>query len=311
MRRLLATPDLAESLVIVNEFGAVGIDHHLLERSNDRTLLLENGCLCCALRGDLQETLVDVNMRRRRGELPGFDRVFIETSGLADPGPVAQTLYSDAALARDYVLARVVTLVDASDDSARRDAPELAMQQVVAADVVVLSKADRADDAALAASEAWVHRCNPFAECTPARHGDMDPSLLVAARAAGWRSRARSAATVAPQPTGDAHPHGVCSFALELEASVPRAAFDAFIDTLVRLRGADLLRVKGIVRFDDAPYPVLVQGMRHVFDIPAPLAPGTSTPAAPVLVFITRGVRAEEVRSLWNAIRTMAGLGGP
>ena len=134
----------SDSLVIVNEFGEVPVDHVLIENSAERTVALPNGCLCCHIRGDLEETLIGAAMRRRRGEIAGFDRVIVETSGLADPGPVAQTLYADPALARDFKLGPIVTVVDAADADSRKSSEEISRGQIAAADVVVLSKADRA-----------------------------------------------------------------------------------------------------------------------------------------------------------------------
>ena len=142
-----------ESLVIVNEFGEVPVDHLLVESSSEKAVALPNGCLCCHLRGDLEETLIGAAMRRRRGEIAGFDRVIVETSGLADPGPVAQTLYADAALGRDFKLGPIVTVVDAADTAARSLSPEIARGQIAAADLVILSKVDRAVNTAEAEAE--------------------------------------------------------------------------------------------------------------------------------------------------------------
>ena len=304
LQNVLAAPACAESLVIVNEFGAVGIDHHLLERADDRTVLLENGCLCCELRGDLQETLVGITMRRRRGELPSFDRVFIETSGLADPGPIAQTLYADRALARDYRLARVATLVDASDAEARVAAPAIAAHQVAAADVVILSKADRAGEDALDAADAWVASVNALATRATAAHGVVDAALLLGSAPAAWMCVPQALRGGARLHARAEHPPDIAAVALRLDNPVPHAAFQVFLDTLVRLRGADLLRVKGIVQFDDMPQPMLVQGVRHVFDTPRPW-PMAATPAS-TLVLIARRLSHDDVRALWLGVRAVA-----
>jgi G3E family GTPase len=303
---MLATPEYAESLVIVNEFGEVGIDHHLLERSDDRTVLLENGCLCCELRGDLQETLVDVTMRRRRGELPGFDRVFVETSGLAEPGAIVQTLFRDRALARDYRLARVVTLVDAHDDGTRAAAATIAAHQVASADVIVLSKIDLADADDVRNTEAWVSGINRLARLAPATRGEIDASILLDAPSSSWEHapQALQSASIAHRPAD--HPADIETIALRFDDPVPHAAFDVFIDALVRLRGPDLLRVKGILRFDDAPQPVVVQGVRHVFDALRPLPANAAAPPGSILVLITRSLPAADVAALWRAMSALA-----
>jgi G3E family GTPase len=305
LRHLIESPALAETLVIVNEFGEVGIDHRLLERSDDRTVLLDNGCLCCELRGDLQELLVDVMMRRRRGDLPGFDRVFIETSGLAEPGPIAQTLYSDRALARDYRLACVVTLVDAIGADGRSAAVGIAQHQVVAADLVVISKADRADAEALQQVQAWVRQINPFAQCVTVAHGNVDVGLFAGDAATASHSRFIAREGESTHSHAD-HPLDITSFAMTFDDPVSRIAFQVFLDVLTRLVGDRLLRVKGIVQFDDAQRPLLIQGVRHIFEIPSELPRGASTFTQSILVFITRGIDREHVEALWLALNSMA-----
>ncbi|HEU4922684.1 MAG TPA: GTP-binding protein, partial [Burkholderiales bacterium] len=166
-----------ESLVIVNEFGEVPVDPLLVESSSEKAVALPNGCLCCHLRGDLEETLIGAAMRRRRGEMAGFERVIVETSGLADPGPVAQTLYADAALGRDYKLGSIVTVVDAADTAARSISPEIARSQIAAADLVVLSKIDRAANTTEAQAE--VRALNPGVQCIAARYGEVDPGAIL------------------------------------------------------------------------------------------------------------------------------------
>jgi G3E family GTPase len=286
VNRLLGSPGFEDTLVVVNEFGEVAVDHHLVESSEERTLALPNGCLCCRLRGDLEETLIGAAMRRRRGDIAGFDRVIVETSGLADPGPVAQTLFADQALGRDYRLGPVVTVVDAADPDNRRDGGDLAQAQISAADVVILSKADRATD--FSAVEAEVRALNPAAQQVRARFGDVDPALLAPAAGA-----ARFSAPAA-------HPGAIRSFLLVPPGRISRELLERFLAVLVDLRGADLLRVKGIVAVDDGQF-VAVQGVRHVFDRLRPVRAAAGTG----LVFITRHVTEGEVRALWDAMSAL------
>ena len=286
VNRLLTSPGAAHSLVVVNEFGEVPVDHHLLESTEERTVALPNGCLCCHLRGDLEETLIGAAMRRRRGEIAGFDRVIVETSGLADPGPVAQTIFADQALARDFKLGPVLTVVDAADPESRRAGAEIARAQIAAADVVVLSKADRASD--LAAIEQEVRALNPQAQCLRARFGDIDPAILERTAREPVLSHAA------------AHPAGIRSFVLDFGKPVAKTLLERFLGLLAELRGADLLRIKGVVALENGEC-VAVQGVRHVFDRlrPVPAIPATG------LVFITRGIEKRDVESLWQA---MSGL---
>lgn len=275
-----------DSLVIVNEFGDVPVDHALVENSTETAVALPNGCLCCHVRGDLEEALMGAAMRRRRGEIAGFDRVIVETSGLADPGPVAQTLYSDHALTRDYKLGPIVTVVDAADAEARKASIDIARSQIAAADVVVLSKADRATD--FARVEAEIRALNPAVECIPARFGKVQAKRLL-----DLKPRTDHVFAAA------AHDGAIRSFSMRFDQPVRKALLQHFLATLVELRGKDLLRVKGVVPVEEGL--VLVQGVRHVFDRLRPVAKGEAA-----LVFITNGIEQREVQALWHAMKGLS-----
>lgn len=225
-------------------------------------------------------------MRRRRGEIAGFDRVIVETSGLADPGPVAQTLYSDHALTRDFKLGPIVTVVDAADPEARKASIGIARSQIAAADVVVLSKADRAKD--FAQVEAEIRALNPAVECIPARFGKVEAKRLLDAKPGTDQVFCAAA-----------HDSAIRSFSMRFEQPVLKALLQHFLATLVELRGKDLLRVKGVVPVEEGL--VLVQGVRHVFDRLRPVAKGEAA-----LVFITNGVEQREVEALWHAMKGLS-----
>lgn len=283
----------SETLVIVNEFGEVPVDHHLLESPQERTVALPNGCLCCHLRGDLEETLIGAAMRRRRGEIAGFDRVIVETSGLADPGPVAQTLFADRALERDFKLGPIVTVVDAAHPENRNFSLAIAKSQLAAADLVVLSKTDRVSDFSAALEE--VRALNPQARCIAARFGDVDPALLA-------QPGTEKLGTDHVFSSAVSHPHGINTFTLKFQGPPRKDLLERFLALLVDLRGADLLRVKGIVALDNGQ-TVAVQGVRHVFDRLRPV----SRPADTGLVFITQNVERREVDALWQAMSNLKG----
>ena len=285
-----------ETLVIVNEFGEVPVDHHLLQAAEERTVALPNGCLCCHLRGDLEETLIGAAMRRRRGEIAGFDRVIVETSGLADPGPVAQTLYADRALERDFKLGPIVTVVDAADTGSRNLGLDIAKSQIAAADVIVLSKIDRSED--FSGVESEIRALNPHARRIPARFGDVDPALLE-------KSGTVAAGTVPDFSPVAHHDHGINTFHLKFDRPPRKDLLERFLALLVELRGADLLRVKGIVALDGGEH-VAVQGVRHVFDRLRPIADRPSTG----LVFITQSMAERDVHALWRAMSSLKGNGG-
>ena len=276
-----------DSLVIVNEYGEVPVDHLLIESSVEKAVALPNGCLCCHLRGDLEETLMGAAMRRRRGEIAGFDRVIVETSGLADPGPVAQTLYADPALQRDFKLGPIVTVVDAFDPDSRNASLEIARAQIAAADVVVLSKTDKGNSGA---AEAEVRALNPAGECLKAQFGDVDANFVLEAKPG--TDHDFSATPV--------HGSAIRSFVMRFDAPVRRALLQQFLGALVDLRGKDLLRVKGIVPLEKNQF-VVVQGVRHVFARLQPVERGE-----PALVFITNGIEQGEVEALWRAMKGLS-----
>jgi G3E family GTPase len=292
LNRLIATPRFLDSLVVVNEFGEIPVDHHLLQSSEEKTVALPNGCLCCHLRGDLEETLIGAAMRRRRGEIAGFDRVIVETSGLADPGPVAQTLYADRALERDFKLGPIVTVVDAADAGNRNLSLGIARSQIAAADVVVLSKVDQATELSTVTEE--VRALNPQARCIPARFGDVDPAVLENVLEKSGTDRVFSRVAH--------HDRGINSFHLEFDRPPRKDLLERFLALLVELRGADLLRVKGIVALDGGEH-VAVQGVRHVFDRLRPIANRPSTG----LVFITQNMAEHDVVALWQAMSSLKG----
>jgi G3E family GTPase len=336
LKKVLATPELANSMLIVNEIGELGIDHQLLERSDDETVLLDNGCMCCQLRGDLQALLVDLGMRRYRGELPSFDRVIIETSGLAEPGPIAQTLYGDGPLARDYRLAHVVALIDPINAQARQAAQAIADAQVAAADLIVLSKSDLATPAQADAAWAWARSINSYASGISATQGDIDIALLAnatpfnhpaflpentgglfgdirALRQNDLSDGRPSDESVSSDDTGaylarqrSIHPAGIASFALRFEAPLDRPLFDLFMSTLLRLRGQDLLRVKGIVYFEGESQAQLIQGVCHVYDRPVALERDFGDARQSALVFIARNLERAQVEDYWQSLQALA-----
>src|SRR5256714_13333560 len=178
LKRLLRDPGMNRAAVIINEFGEVGIDHELLASSSESTTLLSNGCLCCTVRTDLQETLRELFIKRRAGEVIDFDRVFVETTGLADPVPVLHTLQTDAMLGAQYRLDCVVTLIDAVNGLQNLDDTPEAAKQAAVADRIVITKSDIAKPGAVAALEARLERVKPSAARTVAVAGEVDVAFL-------------------------------------------------------------------------------------------------------------------------------------
>jgi G3E family GTPase len=277
---LLRRPGLEGTAVIVNELGEVGIDHHLLRRVDERTVLLASGCVCCTLRGDLADELRDLLDRADAGEIPPVDRVVVETTGIADPTPIVHTLLSDPFVPHHYRLASVVATVDGQHGL---HAPE-SVKQAAAADLLVVTKADLARDEDLAALEARLALLNPAAPVVRATHGDVDPDLLL--RGADH--------TLPPAPPsagngGHRHDDDVRAVVLELDGALDWSAFGIWLTMLLHAHGASLYRVKGLLDTGGSG-PVLVNGVQHAVHPPVHLDDWPDEERRSRLVVIGRGV---------------------
>jgi G3E family GTPase len=321
LRRLLRDPGMNRAAVIINEFGEVGIDHELLASSSESMTLLSNGCLCCAVRTDLQETLRELFIKRRAGEVIDFDRVFIETSGLADPVPVLHTLQTDGMLGAQYRLDCVVTLVDAVNGPRNLDdAPEAAKQAAVA-DRIVITKSDIAPPDTVRALEQRLEQMNPYAARRLAVNGEVDVAFLrdvgprstraAVAELDRWlspaaESRPAEGAYLGERVRTSVHDASIRSFCLWFDKPFTWDGFSAAVQVLTSLRGSDLLRVKGLVNVEGERGPVVVQGAQHVFHPPVTLEAWGGEDRRSRIVFITRNLSRESVESLFAAVGTLA-----
>jgi G3E family GTPase len=293
LRRFLATPEGAGTAVVINEFGAVGIDDALLRASADETVLLGNGCLCCTTRTDLQVALRRLVVERERGEIPDFRRIVIETSGLADPSPILQTFSTDRALGEAFHIDVVVTVVDAATGVATLDSSAEARKQAILADRLVISKIDIAGEDAAAALTARLCALNAGAEIYEALNGEIDPSRLI--EPSGKPPNAFVAET--------AHSDGIGSFVFTEERPVPWNAFARTMDTLMALRGPDLLRVKGFLAVEGCEGPVIVQFVQHLPHPPVEIETWPDGNRQSRVVFITRNISEQQVKNLFWAVR--------
>ena len=280
--RLLAHPEMGETAVIVNELGEVGIDHHLLRQVDERTVLLNSGCVCCTLRGDLADELRDLDSRRTRGEIPDFRRVVVETTGLADPAPIVYTLAAEPVVRHHFELDGIVTTVDARNGLVE---PE-SVKQAAVADVVVVTKTDVADPDEV---EARVRSLNPGAEVVEASFGEIEPARLFD------RSPRDPRELVVEEHF---HHDGIRPFCLFLDEQLDWTAFGIWLTMLLQARGSDLLRVKGLLDVG-GDGPLLLNGVQHVVHPPEHLPAWPDADRRSRLVFIGRGFEREDVeRSL-------------
>jgi len=304
VRHFLATPDGRDTAVVINEYGAIGIDDTLirgalLRNSADEVVLLGNGCLCCTTRSDLEVTLRRLVVERGRGEVPPFARILIETSGLADPGPVLATFATDRALGAEFFLEVVVAVADAVGGLATLEWSAEARKQAILADRLVISKTDLAPADAVARLTERLAALNPHAAIDTAVHGELDPHCLIEPATQEPAARTGLVAEAA-------HSDGIQSFVLSPPAPLAWTAFARAMETLIALRGNDLLRVKGFLEVEGCVGPVLVQAVQHLVHPPAELAAWPGGERVSRLVFITRNIPEAEVRNLFSAVGALA-----
>jgi G3E family GTPase len=295
IRALLDKPEGAGTAVVVNEFGEIGIDDALLRSSSDTTVLLGNGCLCCNMRSDLQETLRSLFADRARGAVPSFERVVIETSGLADPGPVLQTFATDRGLGREFHLQALICVIDAVTGPGNIERMSEARKQLALADRIVVSKSDLADSAMTERLLALIGGLNT-APIAVAREGELEPSFLLQDPLLARHSFELSEAE---------HTHGLKSFSLSFEDPLGWTGFEQTMAVLAALRGPDLLRVKGIVGIRECRGPVVVQFVQHIAHPPVELEDWPDADRRSRLVFITRGLTREPVAQLFASVAAL------
>lgn len=284
---LLAHPEMGETAVIVNELGEVGIDHHIVSRVDERTVLLASGCLCCTLRGDLADELRSLLDRRDAGEVPSFRRVVVETTGVADPTPIVSTLLTEPLLRHHVSLDGVIATVDAMHGLRGAES----VKQAAIADVLVVTKTDLADAGTVTAE---LGRLNPLGEVLEAVHGDLEPALLF---------DRTSRASVEHHPSNSLlqapdHRHGDDVHAVSLTYGEPLdwLDFGVWLTMLLHARGQDILRVKGLVDIG-ADGPLLLNAVQHVVHPPRHLDAWPDDDRRSRVVFIGRGFTAGELRS--------------
>ncbi len=335
----LKDPALADTVVLVNEFGEVGIDHLLVEAVDDNLVLLSAGCLCCSVRGDLVAALEDLLRRRDNGRITPFRRAVIETTGLADPAPVIASVLYHPYLSQRYAVAGIVTVVDAVTGRASLDGHVEARRQAAVADRILLTKTDLATPDERDATEARLRRLNPSATLTVAVDGDAPASLLVEGGLfdADGKIPDVRAWLKAEEHGGDghghAHDHGhghghghghahahdvnrhderIRSFVLTADRPIPRGGLDMMLEILRATFGPKILRLKGLVDVAESPgRPVVIHGVQHVLHVPALLPAWPDADHRTRVVFIVEDVPREAIERLWNAFTGQMGVDGP
>ena len=305
---LLKHADMSESAVLVNEFGEIGLDHILVEKIDEETVLLNAGCLCCSVRGDLARALRELYIKRAKGDIPPVRRVLIETTGLADPAPIIHTLMTDPVIANRFALDGIVTTVDAVNAPSQLDRQPESVKQAAVADRIVITKSDLVCADKISDLEDRLRHLNPGAPIYRAVMGVLHPNALFDAglydpltKSLNVQRWLREEAYV---DRDDHHIHDVNrhddrirAHCLVLNSPLPWEIFVTWIQTLIAVNGEDLLRIKGIVDIADQEGPIAVHGVQHLFHDPVRLPDWPDDDRRSRIVFITRSIDRELIQN--------------
>ncbi|MGD1885510.1 MAG: CobW family GTP-binding protein [Paracoccaceae bacterium] len=319
LNHLINDPDAGRIAVIMNEFGAAGLDHDLIEASTEETILMQSGCLCCTFRGDIAKTLGKLMARKQSGEL-SFDRIVIETTGIAEPAPIVHTLVVDQLMPHYYRMDGIVTVADAATGACTLETQVEAVNQIALADLIVVTKTDLVSQVDLVEYEAQLSTINNAAQRVYADHGKVPTGVLFGLSAlredvasdeiANWLGNAEEPST--PHKNGDDNNHDhnhhhqqhqIRSASIELSDPIPASVFDFWLDMLIAIKGPDLLRIKGIVHVEGMDWPFVFHGVQHIFDAPVPLKSWSGQDAKSRVVVIARNMSQDDLDASLNMLR--------
>ena len=321
---LVAQPALKDTLVIINEFGEIGLDHLLVAHSQDDVVVeMSSGCLCCTIRGDLKKTLKDITWRFAEGGKRKFNRVIIETTGLASPIPILHTLMTDAFIAGKYRLDGVITTIDAVNGAATLNQHSEAVQQAAVADRLLLTKSDLIDAASLQELQARLRQINPAAQQLLSQQGQVDPVQLLDAGlfksseknpdVARWLNEESYVGQGHHDSHGHDHGHHdhahdvnrhddhIRAFCFTFDAPIAPDLFDEWLSLLVGFKGQNMLRIKGIINLAGQDQPVVIHGVQHIFHPTVTLEQWPSADHRTRIVFITKDVERATIERSFTA----------
>jgi G3E family GTPase len=310
LQRLLAAPALADTAVLINEFGEIGLDHHLLERIDETVVVLQSGCVCCTIRGELSAAIRELHAKRERGLVPPFRRLVIESTGLADPFPILSTVQADPVLRHHFRLGSVITTVDAVNGMRQLDAQPESVKQVAVADRLVLTKTDlAAEETALQLGER-LRRINPTAPLWRSTDGTIDAEALLSREAndgasaeRGWQ--ADVSLDLHFHAHGNRHGDDIRAVALSWDRPVDWAMFGIWLTMLLHRHGNEVLRVKGILNVSGSETPVAVHGVQHLVHPPTHMKTWPDTDRRSRLVLIVKGLAPATIE---RSLRTFSTL---
>lgn len=304
LRHVLAGQRSQGTAVLVNEFGEVGLDHHLVRQLDEQTILLNNGCVCCSVRDDLVQALSSLLDQDQRGVISRIDRLIVETTGLADPAPILFTIATDPMLRHHFRVERVVVTVDAMNGQRHLDRHAVSLKQVAVADDMIVTKTDLAPPATVSALVARLRVLNPTAQLTTAVLGEVEPERILAPTQNDVSARQLPAVTTMP-PDGQ-HIGETRSVALTFEQPLDWAAFSVWLSMLLYAHGEDVLRVKGLLNVGEAG-PVVLNGVQHIIHAPEHLPQWPSADRRSHLILILQGIEPQQIITSLQAFQHLLG----
>jgi G3E family GTPase len=304
LRHVLTGQPTHGTAVLVNEFGEVGLDHHLVRRLDEQTILLNNGCVCCSVRDDLVQALSSLLDQDQRGATGHIDRLIVETTGLADPAPILFTIETDPMLRHHFRVERVVVTVDAVNGQRHLDRHAVSWKQVAVADDIIITKTDLAPPETVAALTARLRLLNPAAQLTTAVLGEVEPERILAPRHTDVSAQRQVAVATIP-PDGQ-HLGETRSVALTFEQPLDWAAFSVWLSMLLFVHGEDVLRVKGLLNVGEAG-PVVLNGVQHIIHAPEHLPQWPNADRRSHLILILQGIDPQQVVTSLQAFQHLLG----
>lgn len=318
LNKLLRHPDMQKSAVVVNEFGEVGIDNLLIESATEDVMIMDGGCVCCTIRGDLVETLDNLYQKRQSGDITYFERVIIETTGLADPAPIIHTLLDDETLKTQYHLDSVISTVDCVYAQQQFEEFYETVKQAAVADRVILTKTDLVEPAIVEQVKQRLNVLNPGAMMLESVNGNVDVKQLFSAGLYNPTTKSLDVqqwlqAESYQQPHHHhefdysyhdhiRHDEYIQSFCLEYDKPLSWKILNIWFQQLTTLRGKDLLRIKGLLYTEETDLPVVVQGVQHIFQPPTTLEKWPKSQPLTQIVFITRNIHKSVLEKMLDIL---------
>tara|TARA_Y100001970_G_scaffold294331_1_gene450844 strand:+ start:154050 stop:155087 length:1038 start_codon:yes stop_codon:yes gene_type:complete len=311
INQMLRDPSLSDAAVLVNEFGAVGIDHMLVQEMDENTVLLQSGCICCTIRSDLKDSIIDLNSRREAGLIPRYKRLILETTGLADPSPILFTLNSDMIIKHHYRLGTVITTVDCVNGLAQLSRRSESVKQVLVADRVVLTKPDLVKQEKINRLKSKINKLNPTANVSECLLGNINIKEILEADIYQKNNKGSEVKRWLEEYKSEDHHHlhnktnisrhdkTIYSFTIKYNKPLDWTAFGIWLTMLLNHHGENILRVKGILNVKGVDAPVVINGVQHVVHPPIHLKKWPSEDRYSHLVFIVDGIDQDVIeRSL-------------